>query len=179
MKVSVRMLEPENKKEAMMPRITGPGSAVSYDSWFGATRRIRWVSRRTDESGLAAVIRDPSESTSRFSAADGFTAAGKRYGSTAELLEWFDPESGRGKDIYGRRVLYVSERFPCFDAYDTMYETRRFRWFFIRRDGSLTRVFQSDGSEYVYVTEDVADIETGCCARLEEMGLFSKYDNDF
>ena len=60
MKVSVRMLEPENKKEAMMPRITGPGSAVSYDSWFGATRRIRWVSRRTDESGLAAVIRDPS-----------------------------------------------------------------------------------------------------------------------
>ena len=164
MKVSVRMLEPENKKEAMMPRITGPGSAVSYDSWFGATRRIRWVSRRTDESGLAAVIRDPSESTSRFSAADGFTAAGKRYGSTAELLSWFDPESGRGKDIYGRRVLYVSERFP---------------WFFIRRDGSLTRVFQSDDSEYVYVTEDVADIETGCCARLEEMGLFSKYDNDF
>ena len=174
MKVSVRMLEPENKKEAMMPRITGPGSAVSYDSWFGATRRIRWVSRRTDESGLAAVIRDPSESTSRFSAADGFTAAGKRYGSTAELLSWFDPESGRGKDIYGRRVLYVSERFPCFDSCDFENEDRFYRWFFLRQNDRLTRIHHTDTTGKIYVTEDLRSIERNMWSLMGFCGYFKE-----
>ena len=63
------------------------------------------------------------------------------------------------RDIYGREVLYVLKRFPCFDFYDAMYEKRFERWFLIYTGGSVTRVKYTDETDYVEVWEDAASLE--------------------
>ena len=68
-------------------------------------------------------------------------------------------DGGAFRDIYGREVLYVLKRFPCFDFYDAMYEKRFERWFLIYTGGSVTRVKYTDETDYVEVWEDAASLE--------------------
>ena len=47
----------------------------------------------------------------------------------------------------------------AMDVYDTMYDTRSYRWYFIREDQKLTRIYHDDESMNIYVTEDVRQVE--------------------
>lgn len=104
-----------------------------------------------------------------YSAKDGFFAAGKHYDSVSQLCLEEDLDTRRARDIHGREVLYLKERFPCFDSYDLLYENRYYRWFFIRQDNSLTRVYQIDGRDRVYVTEDVRNLENKCWEQMKKL----------
>lgn len=56
-------------------------------------------------------------------------------------------------------MLYLAERFPCFDSHDFTYENRFYRWLFLRENDRLTRVYHEDETGSVYVTEDVKYLE--------------------
>ena len=58
------------------------------------------------------------------------------------------------QDIYGRRVLYFCERFPCFDSYDRLYENRYYHWYAIDNGGKVTLVYSEDEQPGVQVHED-------------------------
>lgn len=104
-----------------------------------------------------------------------FIAAGKHYESLSQLTTLGTKEYrckdaqcywiGREKDIYGREVLHVSERFPIFDSYDALYDHRYFHWYYIRhyqrkgfrRVPRLTLVYAEDGRDLVEVTEGITE----------------------
>jgi hypothetical protein len=58
------------------------------------------------------------------------------------------------RDVYGRRVLYFRERFPCFDVYDRMHENRYYHWYVILHDGGVALVYTEDEKPGVKVHED-------------------------
>ena len=74
-------------------------------------------------------------------------------------------------DCHGRTVISLSERFPCFDSYDYLYENRHYRWWLIIQPESITRVYAEDGRGKIYVTEDVLDLEPVCVEALKNAGL--------
>ena len=81
--------------------------------------------------------------------------------------------------MYGRTVLALRERFPCFDSSDLLYEHRYFRWFYLFQDGKLTCVYHTDESHTVTVTEDVLDIEDQCWREMQELDCFrERQDRD-
>ena len=91
---------------------------------------------------------------------DGFTAGGKHYQNLRQLCGKTPNAEGLYRDIYGRQILCVKERFPCFDSYDYLHENRYFRWFYLLEDGKLTVVYTADERDLVEVTEDVAWVRT-------------------
>ena len=155
----------------MVLRQVGSGKTADYPGYRSATVRTRWESRERDDSGLPAAVRETKEKT-RVLPAKGFVVAGKLYASVKQL----DPDRyGDGtwsRDIYGRQVLCVWERFPCFDSSDLLYENRFFRWFFLWEDGKLIRVQHTDERPTVTVTEDVTDIEDRCWQIMQQQGCF-------
>lgn len=162
---------------SMYPRETGPGESIKHADKGGyigcRTVRLEWVSRETDGEGAPVLVRTP-ESHTETMPKNAFTAAGERYKSIHQLVfRWEDGPGLWARDLYGRNVLMVTERFPCFDSSDYLYEDRCFRWFLLCHDGKLTRVYRTDGSDTVTVTEDVLDLETQCwkeMMRLESFG---------
>lgn len=97
------------------------------------------------------------------------TVAGKTYPSFQSFLK--EQEGDWGEDLYGRKVLCVKERFPCFDSYDFLYDDRCFRWYFIRKGNSISRVFSADGQNRIYVTEDVQDVDRRVWEKMIETGF--------
>lgn len=92
-----------------------------------------------------------------------FTAAGKDYAREA-LLKIRKTENERVFiDLYGRTVLCLCERFPCFDSYDYLYEDRYYRWYFIVHDGALTLVRTQDGRDEYTVTERITHEQWARC----------------
>lgn len=93
-----------------------------------------------------------------------FTAAGRPYLSPAQLKARTEAELEgvlyKGftipayRDVYGRRVLYFRERFPCFDVYDRMHENRYYHWYVIRHKGGVTIVYVEDEKPGVQVCEN-------------------------
>jgi hypothetical protein len=122
-------------------------------------RQIKWVAPDGTE-------RIPEETKTDYPYPGIFKAAGKVYPGLRTLCKDLDKSGICCTDLYGRQVLYISELFPCFDSYDYMNENRYYRWFFIKEDGKLTRVYYADTRGVVQVTEDVRTLETRC---LEEM----------
>lgn len=157
----------------MKIRICGVGQSVRYPGAMYSSRRIRWVSRERTDSGLPAEIRDPMEKTRVFPLSHGFFAAGRRYTALSQLFVRTDETAAWCWDAYGRQVLYLAKRYPCFDCFDAAYEDRFYRWFFLREGNTLTRVYFNDGGGSVYVTEDVANLETYCCEEMERAGFFA------
>ena len=155
----------------MVPRPLGPGEAADYPRYRCGTERIEWVSRALDGDGEPMATRTPEPKTHVFPLAPGFVAAGRLYAGLGMLAARQDGVWGR--DIYGRQVLCLRERFPCFDSADLLYEKRYFRWFFLYENGKLTRVFHTDETATVTVTEDVRDVENGCWAQMQREGVFS------
>ncbi|MBP3657161.1 MAG: hypothetical protein J6K32_10755 [Clostridia bacterium] len=100
-----------------------------------------------------------------------FTAAGQPYQQELQLTACRTETERVYRDVYGRTVLALCERFPCFDSEDYLYENRYYRWYFILHDGRLTLVRTQDESEKYTVTENI----TRAC--LEKCGLDS-YNRD-
>lgn len=161
----------------MMIRGCGTGDGVRYPGAFYSTEKIRWVSRKRTETGLPAEIRNPQEKNRVYPFARGFTAAGKRYADLGELRAQSGGHPNWYRDIYGREVLCLAKHFPCFDCFDAVHEHRFYRWFFLREANALTRVYFADESEFIYVTEDVENVEDFCWEEMNRLGYFDKTFN--
>ena len=89
----------------------------------------------------------------------------KGYPNWKALCIKCDEDGVLCKDIYGRDVFYMSERFPCFDSFDHANETRYYRWFFLKEKGKLTRVYYADERNIIQITEDVRNLEKNAWKR--------------
>lgn len=171
-----RRLIPKNKRQPWMGDMVieecGYGERIKYPGYRCSSTKIRWVSRERSEDGQPLKIREPREQSFVFTEDGGFDAAGKHYKNIRQLFARVDETFTWCRDKYGREVLYLIERFPCFDYYDTMYEDRCYRWFFLREGERLTRIFTSDDSWEIYVTEDVENLESGRWEEMQELGYF-------
>jgi len=130
--------------------------------WDGG-RQIEWVA--PDGS-----VRIPDEERKEFRYPGVFTAAGRAYPCWKALCVKQGNSGYLWKDIYGREVFCLSERFPCFDSYDYANENRYYHWFFIKANGKLTRVYYADERDTIQVTEDVRSLENRCREPMQETG---------
>jgi len=153
---------PEEPRD-MTLRPTGSGAQARYPLSTYSTSRMEWI-------GKDGSARIPRETSKKHHTLLGFEAAGKRYLSTGQLCAKLDEEGIWGRDIYGREVFCVRERFPCFDSYDYLNENRFYRWWFIREGNRLTRIHATDGQEGIFVTEDVQDLENMCWEEMRRQG---------
>lgn len=160
----------------MIPRKVGYGKRIERSGGGGFSYspsvRLEWVSRQTDAEGKPLRVRVP-EGISVTAQKECFMAAGKQYTSLSQLTaQQESKDSPWFKDVYGRDVLELKERFPCFDSYDLLNEERYFRWYFLCQDGRLICVYHTDDSPDVTVTEDVLDVEDLRWEKMEKLGCF-------
>ncbi len=136
---------------------------ISYGHTSRSATALKWVGDKTG-------IRLPFERNGCFYRGKPFKAAGKLYAGEEELRAIPVPGYGGAwyKDCYGRMVLYMEERFPCFDFYDYLNEDRYYRWFLICRGRRLTRIYMEDERPEIYVTEDVTYLEEECWRVIEK-----------
>ena len=121
--------------------------------------------------GLPVWLAPAGHRVKTYKRGESFAAAGKTYTSPEELRaeggEWmwargaygFHEMVGAFRDVYGRRILYVAERFHCYDYYDLRYDSRYTRAYYLRRGGKLTCICFDDGYDTFTVTEDVGRLE--------------------
>ena len=93
-----------------------------------------------------------------------FIAASSLYVSTKQLMHkqiseypstWVFGNMPVFQDIYGRRVIHMRERFPCFDVYDRMCENRYYHWYFIAHRDGVTVVYTADDNSVFEVHENI------------------------
>ena len=159
----------------MVPRETGPGKSIERSGGGGftssSTVRLEWVSREKDAEGRPLKVRRP-KGVRLYFPAMCFAAAGRPYFGLSMLAAHREENSPWARDIYGRDVLVLRERFPCFDSADYRNEKRYFRWYFLCHKGKLTCVYHTDRTPVVTVTEDVRDLEDDCWKRMQELECF-------
>lgn len=120
-----------------------------------------------------------------------FTAAGKLYLTIAQLKVKNEAEVDGGlyrghtvplyRDLYGRQVLHLRERFPCFDVYDRLNEDRYYHWYAIRHENGITLVYTQDDKPGAQVHEDYRPgVKTAfyapswLCEAMTNAGFFQK-----
>lgn len=121
----------------------------------------------TPEPEKAQLIQTPPEPPHK-EPVDPFTVAGKAYDGMESLRhrkmllesKWADVY----KDIHGRWVVYYSERYPCFDSYDLLYETRRNHYFLI--------LVSFDETDSVWAKVTFPDEEVGAEVLTEHRTMF-------
>lgn len=158
----------------MYPEPCGEGPRLNYPLSSYSSHLLRWVSREKDADGAPLKVRTPFESTRTFSVNGGFTAAGRHYDSLEQLYVEYDSTKTWCRDCYGREVLYLAERFPCFDSCDFENEDRFYRWFFLRQNDRLTRIHHTDTTGKIYVTEDLRSIERNMWSLMGICGYFKE-----
>lgn len=135
-------------------------------------RMVRWMVK--DKDGAASLVRTPREKVHKSLAAGGFCVAGKYYTNMRQLTKRTVEEgSRRYQDIYGRDVIEIRERFPCFDSHDFLHENRYYRWFYLIENEMLYCVYYEDEGTFVTVTKDVARISSSV---YKVMHLFGQLD---
>lgn len=160
---------------AMLPRPAGEGRRIRHVGGGGisesASVRIKWCSRETDDAGKPKRVRRPWGIKLIF---PGFLffAAGLPYLGRKTLVFRQEKHSPWARDIYGRDVLVLRERFPCFDSADYRHEKRYFRWVFLCWRGHLTCVYHTDKTPFVTVTEDARDVEDWCWGQISKLAHF-------
>lgn len=160
---------PEVETDSVMVRGTEE-KMLSYDLISCKGGALTWMDKSTGAS------RVPVETTRKFVRGLPFMAAGRSYLSMSQLAERRkEPGSCWHLDCYGRKVLEIAERFPCFDSFDALHESRYYRWFFLRENGALTRVYATDARSTIYVTEDAAFLENAAWKLLEEHGCLDRW----
>lgn len=157
---------------SMLLRSAGNGPGLDYPGCYHGSTRVEWVSREVNEAGEPVKIHNPEESNRICPVTEGFTLLGRRYPDIRSIISIMDESRNWCRDVYGREVLYIRERFPCFDSYDYAYEHRYFHWFFLRQDGKLARIQYTDERDVLYITEDVAYVENKCWRKMEELKYF-------
>ena len=158
----------------MYPEPCGEGPRLNYPLSSYSSHLLRWVSREKDADGAPLEVRTPVESTRTFGVNSGFTAAGRHYDSLEQLYVEYDSTKTWCRDCYGREVLYLAERFPCFDSCDFENEDRFYRWFFLRQNDRLTRIHHTDTTGKIYVTEDLRSIERNMWSLMGFCGYFKE-----
>lgn len=144
--------------------VTDTTVKISHDLRSDRGRQIQWVA-------ADGTVRIPNGTDKSFLHPGLFFAAGKVYPSLNALrVKALDPDGYVYQDIYGREVFCFAELFPCFDSYDYANETRHYRWFFIKENGRLTRIYHTDGRNTVHVTEDLRDLEDICLEQMQAQG---------
>lgn len=158
----------------MTLKAVGWADMVRYDAASYSAMRLQWISQETEEDGSTRRTRQPHEHTTRYS---GFPiqAAGKTYHSLDQLTCGNKGHCRLYRDIHNRLVFRMVKPFPCFDEFDAMYETRMYRWFFLREGDKLTRIHTSDDSSEIYVTEDVERLECFVWEHMLQWGYFTNY----
>ena len=134
---------------------------ISHDLCSRKGCEIAWVGENGDR-------RTPQEKTVKVPHL-GFLAAGKAYVNWKKLCVKESDREDIYYDVYGREVLCIFELFPCFDSYDYLYEDRYYRWFFIKEDGKLTRIYCADQRGTIQVTEDVQNLENKCREQMQKL----------
>ncbi len=160
---------PAAQKGTMYLRRVDNGRTARYELSSHSTEKVEWVSMEKDEMGRPLTVRKPLEVTTVHGKTQSFSVAGKRYPNFYTFLRHQDGEWG--EDLYGRKVLCTKEKFPCFDSYDRIYETRYFRWYFIREGNSVSQVFATDERDMIYITEDVENVEGWAWMRMKSTGF--------
>ena len=103
-----------------------------------------------------------------------FTIFNQTYGSPQELMHrkltefescWVVGQMPIWQDVYGRRVLHMRERFPCFDVYDRLYENRYFHWYLVECPEGLGLLYTADERPEIKVTHCT------CAAELPQLHL--------
>ena len=159
----------------MVPHEAGPGRQIRQSGGGGisysSTARLEWVSREKDGEGRPLRKRRP-WGIKLFFPAVCFLAAGRPYLSLSMLAAHREEGSPWAKDVYGRDVLVLSERFPCFDSFDYLNEDRYFRWYLLCHKGRLTCVYHTDKTPIVTVTEDVRDLGDDLWKKMQELECF-------
>jgi len=95
-----------------------------------------------------------------------FTICGKKYTALKKLLhreeyeyigEWKYPNRQMTvyRDIHGRRVLHLSERFPCFDSWDYLCEKRYYHWYFVAHESGVAMVYTEDERDEIRIVENI------------------------
>lgn len=131
--------------------------------------RVKWISIETDAEGNAVAERVPEEVETTCDRDESFTVAGKSYTDFRHFLQ--SEEGAWGRDVYDREVLCVKERFPCFDSADFLYESRYYRWYYIRKGNSLSEVYAADDSNKIMVTEDVLFVNGTSWSAMQKNGF--------
>ena len=144
-------------------QVTDIRTGVDHELRWDGGKKIQWVA--PDGS-----VRTPEEKNKTFLYPGVFVAAGRPYTGWKALCASKDDSGFLAKDIYGREVLYIFELFPCFDSYDYANENRYYRWFFIKENGKLTRIYHADERFKIEVTEDVENLENKCREVMEKAG---------
>jgi len=83
-----------------------------------------------------------------------FIVGGRVYRNLKDLKVETINDRCLHKDIHGRYVLDMKERYPVFDSYDAAYEDRYFHWYLILDEGKLHIVYVDDGRNGADITED-------------------------
>lgn len=144
---------------------------VKYNTLSYSAVGVQWISQETEEDGSTRRTRQPQEHTTCYT---GFPiqAAGKTYRDLRQLTCGKKGHYRLYRDVHDRLVFQMVKPFPCFDEFDAMCETRMYRWYFLRENGRLTRIFTADDSDEIYVTEDVARLESFVWEHMKQWGYF-------
>lgn len=145
----------------------------------GSDWLIDWVSREKNVDGKPIKSRVPEPKKHEFSKFTGFIAAGRPYPFTGALRVLIrNKEKGIFWDIYGRKVLHLRKRFPCFDSFDRLHENRYYHWAYLFRKGRLTCIYWEDEEYTIEVTEDVRVIPHWAWKAMEEAGFIKNKECD-
>lgn len=150
---NVRIRLGDTRGRRMIMQCEGKGNWNCSRLCLYQTKRLVWV-----DADNPNIHRTPQEETHCFPKGSPFMAAGKEYASIDELAAE-SVDDVRYRDKYGREVLYLRERFPCFDSYDYAYEDRFYRSLYICERGRLTTIIADDGQKDICVTEDTQDVK--------------------
>lgn len=145
------------KKEENMVLRTRKGSS-----------KLEWFNLQTE------AVRRPEPRKQEYLTGLPFQAAGKCYRNLAELTVSQKEGSPWVKDIHGRQVLCLKERFPCFDSYDYLYEHRYNHWLYIREGNVLTQIHWGDERKTFTVTEDVDSLYGSHWEEMKKLGFCQK-----
>lgn len=147
----------------------GSGEMVHHSRGLYSTIRLRWVDENDSER-----CRIPQPVSRVYGIRKPFMAAGKRYRSLSQLLLKSPKGMPWCRDIYGREVLHLTERFPCFDSYDYMYENRYFHDLFIYEKDTLTHIAVTDEDDTFTLTEDARDVKPTVWREFQNLGYHTR-----
>ena len=164
--------EVRKPQREMLLHCTGESHKLHRGNDCTSVYKVEWVSREKGEDGSPLEIREPQEKEAVYTRGSVFTAAGKRYcGLNGFLHGLKEIDEDWAEDQYGRKVLCVKWRFPCFDSFDYLTENRFYRWFFIREGNSISRIYAIDTKPNIYVTDDVGYVEYNLLNELRNAGI--------
>lgn len=130
---------------------------------------LHWESKRDPSR-----IRLPQPVAHTFGGQAPFAAAGKTYDTLGQLRAKKDPQSRNWyEDKYGREVFYLAQsKCHAQDPFDTMYDDRCIRWYFLREGSKLTCIVSDDTKRFFTVTEDVRQLEADCWRQMQNLNYF-------